>query len=69
MVLYRGFPYEELMNHPHHVALLKHIDVLVDGRFEVSKRDLSLLFKGSNNQRIINVAKSLGRGEIMLELE
>jgi anaerobic ribonucleoside-triphosphate reductase activating protein len=65
---YTGFLYEELMNHPHHLALLKHIDVLVDGRFEITKRDLSLLFKGSNNQRIIDVPNSLKCGtECMID--
>ena len=61
--------FEELKKDPHHHAMLAQVDVLVDGRFELSKRDLSLYYKGSSNQRIINVAQSLGRGDIMLELE
>ncbi|WP_312468834.1 anaerobic ribonucleoside-triphosphate reductase activating protein [Neobacillus sp.] len=65
---YTGYLYEELMQNPDHAALLKQIDVLVDGRFDLTKRDLSLCFKGSSNQRIINVTKSLGRGEIIEEL-
>ena len=65
-----GYLFEELKKDSHHHAMLAQVDVLVDdGRFELSIRDLSLYYKGSSNQRIINVAKSLGRGDIMLELE
>jgi anaerobic ribonucleoside-triphosphate reductase activating protein len=67
---YTGYLYEELIQCPDHVAMLKYIDVLVDGRFELSKRDLSLQYKGSSNQRVINVQKSLEnrRGEIIVGL-
>ena len=40
-------------------SILKNIDVLVDGPFECDKRDLSLAFRGSKNQRIIDVKESL----------
>jgi anaerobic ribonucleoside-triphosphate reductase activating protein len=59
---YTGYLYEELINHTQHRSLLKHIDILVDGRFDISKRDLSLLYRGSSNQRIIDVSKSLECG-------
>jgi len=64
---YTGYLYEELIQDPKHVSMLKHIDVLVDGRFELSKRDLTLYYKGSSNQRVINVSKSLRnrQGEII----
>ena len=45
---------------------LSYVDVLVDGPFIQEKKDLSLRFRGSSNQRIINVPASLEKGEIVL---
>ncbi|WP_147533411.1 anaerobic ribonucleoside-triphosphate reductase activating protein [Bacillus marasmi] len=61
---YTGYLFEDLLANPHHRLLLEQIDVLVDGPFEMSKRDLSLLYKGSSNQRIIDVPRSLNEGRI-----
>ncbi|NMD71323.1 anaerobic ribonucleoside-triphosphate reductase activating protein [Bacillus sp. DNRA2] len=63
---YTGYLFEDLLGNPFHRHLLEQIDVLVDGPFELAKRDLSLLYKGSNNQRIIDVPRSLTDGRIQL---
>ena len=53
---YTGFDYENL---PHNAdSLLNFVDVLIDGKFIESQRDLELQFRGSRNQRIIDVKKS-----------
>jgi len=56
---YTGYLWEQLLNHPEFMPLLHTIDVLVDGPFILAQRDLSLLFRGSRNQRIIDVQQSL----------
>ena len=46
--------------------MLSYIDVLVDGRYEEEKRNISLLFRGSENQRLIDLPSTLKSGEIIL---
>lgn len=55
---YTGFLWENLILHAPYRALLQHIDVLVDGPFILDRRDISQLFRGSTNQRIIDVHAS-----------
>lgn len=52
--------------HNARMEVLKNIDVLVDGPFELDQRDLSLAFRGSANQRLIDVQESLKTGEVVL---
>jgi len=55
-----GYTFEELLlESQDKLDLLAELDVLVDGRFDLSKRDLSLQFRGSSNQRILDVPASL----------
>ena len=61
-----GFTFETLINNPRHRQLLELIDVLVDGPFIKSLRDESLLFRGSSNQRLIDVPASLKAGKVVL---
>ncbi len=62
---YTGFLYENLLENPAHRALLEQLDVLVDGPFIQSLRDADLLFRGSSNQRLIDVPASLKAGEVI----
>lgn len=61
---YTGFEFEKL-NDPESMEMLKYIDVLVDGRFIEEKKSPALIFRGSANQRIIDVKKTLKKGEIV----
>lgn len=69
---YSGFTIEEMLkdgSHPHCEVteeLLGLIDVLVDGRFVEELKDISLKFRGSKNQRIIDVGKTLETGSAVL---
>ena len=56
---YTGFTFEHLFVNPRQRALLDQLDVLVDGPFLREQRDETLLFRGSHNQRIIDVQASL----------
>ena len=46
--------------------MLSLIDILVDGRFDLTKKNLMLQFRGSSNQRIIDVQKSLQSGQVVI---
>lgn len=55
---YTGFRYEDILHKQEFKELMNHIDVLVDGPFLEAQRDLNLRFRGSKNQRLIDVASS-----------
>ncbi len=65
---YTGFTFEELLEKGNKDILdfLNNIDVLIDGRFEIDKKSMDLEFRGSSNQRIIDVKKSLENNEVVL---
>lgn len=63
---YTGYTFEVLTEHPLFRPMLESIDVLVDGPYMVHKFDPELKFRGSSNQRIIDVQESLQTGEIQL---
>jgi anaerobic ribonucleoside-triphosphate reductase activating protein len=50
-------------------SILKYLDIIVDGEFEVEKKDTNLCWRGSANQRIIDVQKTLELGSIVLHAE
>lgn len=64
--LYSGHTYEELIGDSVTSKLLNLVDVLVDGRFENDLRNTDLLFKGSSNQRIIDLNETRKVGEVVL---
>lgn len=67
---YTGFTWEELAQGKADGAqeLLKQLDTLVDGRFIQAQRSWDLKFKGSKNQRVIDVKKSLEQGKVVLDV-
>ena len=62
---YTGFPFESLITRAQR-ELLELLDVLVDGPYIEKLRDPDLLFRGSSNQRLIDVQKSLYSGQTVL---
>lgn len=63
---YSGFTFEQLMADLKKRALLELLDVLVDGKFMDAQKDYRLKFKGSKNQRIIDVQESLKQNKVIL---
>ena len=63
---YTGWTWEEIMRDPHKLGLLTYFDVLVDGRFVHEQRSLCLKWRGSSNQRVIDVVESLYHNKIVL---
>ncbi|QKF56621.1 anaerobic ribonucleoside-triphosphate reductase activating protein [Campylobacter ornithocola] len=66
LAIYTGFTYEELLQEQAMKELLFLTDILIDGKFILEQKDLSLKFKGSKNQRVIDVVKSLEQGKVIL---
>lgn len=69
--MWTGSTFEELQSregyeHDITFAILKFIDVLVDGRFIEEQKDLTLKFRGSKNQRLIDVQESLKQNKVVL---
>ena len=71
--LFSGYTFEELLDSTnsrchckHTMEILENIDVLVDGKFVIELKDLSLKFRGSSNQRIIDMKRSLAENRVVL---
>jgi len=64
--IYSGFSYEEIMSDPEMSALLQYCDVLVDGEFILEQRDITLPYKGSRNQRLIDVQQSIHKNTVVI---
>lgn len=63
--MYSGYTYEAIKANPKRYEMLKLCDILVDGKFVQELRDLKLNFRGSSNQRIIDVQNSLDAKEVI----
>ncbi len=63
--LWSGYTFEEIVNNPKRLEILREVDVLIDGKFQADKRDIMLKYRGSSNQRVIDVKKSLEQDNIV----
>lgn len=64
--VYTGFLYEDILLNENYLELLKYTDVLVDGEYKEEIKNPDLPFRGSSNQRLIDVKKSLLQKEVIL---
>ena len=64
--IYTGYTWEYVMKNETLKEIMQYTDVLVDGEYVDELRDISLAFRGSGNQRIINVQKSLAANKVIL---
>lgn len=63
---YTGFTFEELIKSEKQRELLNQIDVLIDGKFKIEEFSLNIHFRGSRNQRVIDVKESLEKQQVVL---
>lgn len=57
--MWTGDVFEDILGNEKKMELLKYADVLVDGKFDLSKRNIKLKYRGSENQRVLDVVKSI----------
>ena len=62
--LWTGYTFEEILEDKDKYKMLEYIDVLIDGKFVQELKDINLMYKGSKNQRVIDVKKTLKLGYI-----
>ena len=65
IMIYSGYTYEQIISDQNKLSLLKLGDMLVDGLYVEEKRSLALLYRGSSNQRLINIQESLKQGKVI----
>lgn len=63
--LWSGYTYEEILADDKKREILSYVDVLIDGRFIIAQRNIKLKYRGSENQRVIDVNKSLEENRIV----
>ena len=62
---YTGFLFEDVVKDPVMSKMLPYLEVIVDGPFILAERNINLLFRGSNNQRMVDVQQSLSAGKVV----
>lgn len=67
--VYTGNFFEDMVNHPFMNSIFNYIDVLVDGLYDEDKRDITLPYRGSSNQRIIDVQTSIKTKKVIVILD
>lgn len=63
--LYTGYTWECIMGNPEQLSVIRYCDVLVDGEYIDALKDMNLKFRGSSNQRVIDIQKSLTNDKIV----
>ncbi|MFR5265413.1 anaerobic ribonucleoside-triphosphate reductase activating protein [Clostridium sp.] len=63
--MWSGYTFEQIIDNSKRLELLKEVDVLIDGKFEIKNRNISLKYRGSSNQRVIDVKETLKEKEII----
>lgn len=64
--IWTGFTWDTLIQDEKKLQILQYVDVLVDGQFQLENKDINLKWKGSSNQRILDVQESLKLNKIIL---
>lgn len=64
--LWSGYLLEQILEDEKRRKILEYVDVLVDGRFDIDKRNINLKYRGSENQRVIDVKKTLMSDSVVL---
>ena len=65
--MYTGYTFEELQRDVDRKQILPYIDVIIDGKFILEQRNITLAFRGSPNQRIIDVPSTLKENHVVLK--
>lgn len=63
--IWSGFTWEVIINSQELLSLVKLCDILIDGKFRIEEKDLTLKWRGSKNQRVIDIQKSIDKNEII----
>lgn len=67
--IWSGFTWEAIIENPRLLSLIELCDILIDGKFLIEEKDLNLKWRGSKNQRVINIKKSLELSKIVKYIE